>query len=182
VPSGDVLLQIASTKGEVTVRAFLAILSLLAQDVLPPPCVIVAAFLIHLIAVLSVAQPSLLVDLLPVGFVPSFVVHGGFLYTITTFSFVVLRLYLDLLIRSRVPITKAHLTLHGPRGYAMVLIRLKDAIPTTLQVKLDFLTLKQVGIQLHGVTAIGLCCFRLYALGRNAFETDVERLVPFIIT
>ena len=63
----------------------------------------------------------------------------------------------------------------------MVLIRLEDAIPTTLQVKLDFLTLKQVGIQLHGVTAIGLCCFCLYALGRDAFQTDVERLVPFLV-
>ena len=63
----------------------------------------------------------------------------------------------------------------------MVLIRLEHAVPTTLQVKLDFPTLKQVGIQLHGVTAIRLCHLGLYALGRNAFETDVERLVAFLV-
>ncbi len=127
VPGGDVFLHIASTKGQMTVWTFLAILSLLAQDLLSPSCVILATFLIHLLAVLCVTHASLLVDLLPVGFVPSFVVHGGLLYTITTFSFVVSRVYLDLLIRPRVPITKAHLTLHRPRGYTMVLIRLEHA-------------------------------------------------------
>ena len=89
MPGGDVFLHIASTKGQVTVWTFLAILSLLAQDLLSPSCVILATFLIHLLAVLCVTHASLLVDLLPVGFVPSFVVHGGLLYTITTFSFVV---------------------------------------------------------------------------------------------
>ena len=112
VPGEDVFLHVASTKGEVTVWTFLAILSLLAQDLLSPSCVILATFLIHLLAVLCVTHPSLHADLLPVGFVPSFVVHGGCLYTITTLSFVVSRVYLNILIRPRVPITKAHLTLH----------------------------------------------------------------------
>ena len=72
-------LHIASTKGEVTVWTFLAILSLLAQDLLSPSCVILATFLIHLLAVLCVTHPSLLVDLVAMSLVPSFVVHGGLL-------------------------------------------------------------------------------------------------------
>ena len=76
VPGGDVLLQVTASKGEVTQRAFLAVLSLLTQDLIPSPCIILAALLIHLVAFLSVSHPPLLVDLVAVSLVPSFVVHG----------------------------------------------------------------------------------------------------------
>ena len=81
MPGGDVLLQVTASKGEATQRAFLAVLSLLTQDLIPSPCIILAALLIHLVAFLSVSHPPLLVDLVAVSLVPSFVVHGGFLYT-----------------------------------------------------------------------------------------------------
>ena len=70
------LLQVTASKGEVTQRAFLAVLSLLTQDLIPSPCIILAALLIHLVAFLSVSHPPLLVDLVAVSLVPSFVVHG----------------------------------------------------------------------------------------------------------
>ena len=70
------LLQVTASKGQVTQWAFLAVLSLLTQDLIPSPCIILAALLIHLVAFLSVSHPPLLVDLVAVSLVPSFVVHG----------------------------------------------------------------------------------------------------------
>ena len=72
---GDVLLEITAPKSEVTVWTFLAILPLLAQDLLSPSCVVLAPLLIHLLILLCVTHASLFVDQFLVSLVICFVVH-----------------------------------------------------------------------------------------------------------